>query len=215
MTKADYIRGLLFGGVLCAAALGAGLQGHFPAFLAAILTLVALSIAYFWNRSVFKKLTLERTLNRQFIEFEGEIAYTVTVTNKKLLPVFGLRVQDTIPHGIRFADTEVLTIRRDEAGHSFQDRFHLHWYEKVRRVYQIQPLKRGRFQFGPTVLQYADPFGFFMNEETNGDDVLQLIVFPRIVPIEGIGALDTHLFGSKPREGWIYTDPLNLVGTRP
>ena len=40
--------------------------------------------------------------------------------------------------------------------------------------------KRGRFQFGPTVPQYADPFGFFANEETNGDDVLQLIVFPEL-----------------------------------
>lgn len=214
MGRADRIGGILFAGLLGAAALAAGLKGHFPALAAAVLTLMALGLAYLWNRFVFRKLTVQRSLNRQFTEFDGEMTYTVTVTNRKLLPILGLRVEDSIPNGIEFADSSVLTIRKDGAGNSFRDYFQLHWYEKVRRVYEICPIKRGRFQFGPSSLHYSDPFGFFVNRK-DLTQPLQLIVFPKVLPVEGIGALDTYLFGSKPQEGWIYTDPLNLVGTRP
>lgn len=200
-----------FGGL----ALFAGLKGHTVALVGSLLVLVAVSMAYLWNRFVFSKLSLERTLNRRQGEFDSGYTMQLSVTNRKLLPLFGLRIEQTITPGLELGDPRKLVVVKDGAYNIFRDYFHLNWYEKRKRTYELYPLRRGRFEFGGGSLSYADPFGLFVNQQEEVFPVTQLIVFPKIVPIAGINSLDTYLFGSRPREGWIFVDPLNRVGTRP
>lgn len=196
-------------------ALIAGLRGYTVAFIGALLVLIAVSMAYVWNRFVFSKLTLIRNLNRRQGEFDSNFTMELTVTNRKILPLFGLKLENTISPGLELADPRKLVIIKDGAYNIFRDFFHLNWYEKRTRTYELLPQKRGRFEFGGGHLSYADPFGLFVNEQEDVFPVTQLVVFPKIVPIVGVGSMNTYLFGSKPREGWIFVDPLNRVGTRP
>ncbi len=203
---------LLSFGVL---ALFAGLRGYTSVFMGSLLVLVAMGMAYLWNRFVFTRLSLERTLKRKQVEFDGTINMQLTATNRKILPLFGLKIEDTVSHGLKLEDSDKLVEIKDGAYNIFRDYLHLNWYERRRRTYQLIPQHRGRFEFGRGSADYADPFGFFQNRKEQIFEPARLIVFPKVVPIKGIGALDTYLFGARPREGWIYADPLNRVGTRP
>ncbi len=196
-------------------ALFAGLRGYTSVFIGSLLVLVAMGLAYLWNRCVFTRLSFNRTLNRTQVEFEGTINMQLTATNRKILPLFGLRVEDTISHGLKLADSDKLVEVKDGAYNIFRDHLHINWYERRRRVYELIPEQRGRFEFGGGSANYADPFGFFQNRKEQIFAPARLIVFPKVVPVKGIEALDTYLFGSRPREGWIFVDPLNRVGTRP
>ncbi|HHY10061.1 MAG TPA: DUF58 domain-containing protein [Firmicutes bacterium] len=196
-------------------ALYAGLRGQLVAFLGSLVMLTAIGSAYLWNRTVFKKLSVERTLNRERAEFDAVVTMDLGITNRKLLPLFGLKLENTFSHGLEFADQACVEANPVQDYDIFSDYFHLNWYERLKRSYEIRPKRRGRFELGAAALSYTDPFGFFCNEQKEATAAQQLIVFPRVVPIQGQSALDTHLFGSRPKEGWIFTDPLNLVGTRP
>lgn len=193
----------------------AGLQGQTVALVGALLVLVGVSMAYLWNRFVFAKLTLERTLNRRQGEFDAGFTMQLTVTNRKILPLFGLKIEHNLTPGLELGDSRKLVVVKDGAYNIFRDYFHLNWYEKRRRIYELHPQRRGRFEFGGVCLSYGDPFGLFINQKEEVFEETQLVVFPKIVPIQGISSLDTYLFGSRPREGWIFVDPLNRVGTRP
>ena len=197
-----------------AAALYTGLRGDTVPLLAALLVLVAAAAAYAWNHFVFAKLTLERKLNRRCADFDAPIVLRLSAANRKVLPIFGLKVNFTITSGLEVEPAAAAAVH--DAGYDmFQEVLHLSWYEKRSRVYQLRPARRGRFQFGTGSLHYTDPFGFFSNAREEVFDEDQLIVFPRIVPIRGLDPLHTYLFGSRPKEGWIFQDPLNRVGTRP
>jgi uncharacterized protein (DUF58 family) len=197
-----------------ATALYVGLRGYTVALLGALLVLLALGVAWIWNRFVFSKLVLERTLNRRLAEFDAPVTMHLGVTNRKLLPLFGLRVRFTVSSGLQWDPSKVIELQK--TGYDiFQEVFHLNWYEKRSRVYELRPTRRGRFQFDRGSLTYADPFGFFSNSKDDVFAETQLIVFPKIVPIRGLASLNTYLFGSRPKDGWIFVDPLNRIGTRP
>ncbi|NMA61401.1 MAG: hypothetical protein GX956_05925, partial [Firmicutes bacterium] len=98
-----------FGGL----ALFAGLKGHTVALVGSLLVLVAVSMAYLWNRFVFSKLSLERTLNRRQGEFDSGYTMQLSVTNRKLLPLFGLRIEQTITPGLELGDPRKLVVVKD------------------------------------------------------------------------------------------------------
>lgn len=197
-----------------AVSLYVGLRGFTVALLGALLVLTAMGTAYIWNRFVFSKLTLERTLNRRHADFGVPVTMQLGVTNRKIFPLFGLKVRFTISSGLDCVPSSATAVK--EADHDvFQEVFHLNWYEKRNRTFELRPRRRGRFSFGVGDLEYSDPFGFFTNSKQDVFRETQLIVFPKIVPIQGLASLNTYLFGSRPRDGWIFVDPLNRIGTRP
>ena len=197
-----------------AIALYMGLRGYTVALLGALLVLLAIGAAWIWNHFVFSKLGLERTLSRRWADFDMPITMHLGVSNRKALPLFGLKVRFTVSAGLLWDPPQATEVK--DAGYDvFQEVFHLNWYEKRNRVYSLRPTCRGRFRFETGTLAYSDPFGFFSNSK---DDILaetQLVVFPKVVPIRGINSLNTYLFGSRPKDGWVFVDPLNHFGTRP
>lgn len=192
-----------------------GLRGLTVAFIGSLLILVAVGVAYLWNRFVFAKLSIERTISRKHSEFDAPLAMQIAISNRKLLPLFGLKVEYRFSSGLTLDDSRKLIAVKDGIYTIFHDFFHLNWYEKRSRTYELRPLKRGRFDFTSGSLSYSDPFGFFSNRQEGVFPEQQLIIFPRVVPIKGIASLNTFLFGTRPKEGWIFTDPLNRIGTRP
>ena len=200
----------LFGGI----ALIVGLKGYTVALLGSLLVLLAMGFAWLWNHFVFAKLTLERTLSQSHTYFGRPVTMQLAITNRKVLPLFGLKVRFSVSTGISW--TPAKAVEPSEAGYDiFQEVFHLNWYERRSRVYEINPTRRGRFRLEQGSLAYSDPFGFFSNKKHQVLAENQLIVFPKIVPLGGISSLDTYLFGSRAGSGWIFVDPLNRVGTRP
>lgn len=201
---------LSFGG----AALYVGIRGYSVSLVGALLVLMAIGTAYVWNRFVFSKLTLERKVNRRHADFDAPVTMQLTVVNRKILPLFGLKTEFNVSEGLEFEPPKVNEVK-EGCYNIFQDVYHLNWYERRSRVYELRPRSRGRFEFGSGSLYYSDPFGFFTNSKEGVFPEGQLIVFPKVVPIQGLASLNTYLFGARPKEGWIFVDPLNRIGTRP
>jgi len=71
---------------------------------------------------------------------------------------------------------------------------------------------RGVYRIGPPVIEAGDALGFFF-VKSDREDPLEIVVYPRLIPIAGFEAQPRELFGSLRARGLI-EDPVNLVGTR-
>lgn len=167
-----------------------------------------------WNRYCFSKLTVQRSLSKTKIFLGEETQYIIEIENRKILPMFWLQINDRVTKGVDFPNPQMLTNLLGSPNNEFRDVFSLKWYEKVTRKYTVQPVRRGYYSFGKGVLKAADLFGLFTLSQEEKDRV-QLMVYPRVLPIEKLGLPALNPFGRKAVSGWIYEDPANKVGVRP
>lgn len=174
---------------------------------------ILISLAYIWNRFVFAGLKIKKSLSKRKVDIGERVDYILEVENKKILPVLYLKVEDEASGGIQFANKSFMTVVSKQRNY-FHDSYSLKWYEKVRRAYEIRPVRRGLYRFGPGHIYCKDIFGIFKNE-LNTEGVTELIVYPRIVPLTKLGLEAIKPFGSRMKDGWIYWDRLNRVGVRP
>ncbi|MFW6266140.1 MAG: DUF58 domain-containing protein [Halanaerobiales bacterium] len=183
-------------------------------FYTAAASFLFILLARIWNKYVFHRLNIRRSVSRKRIAIGDKITYQLEIENKKLLPVPGLRIEDKVTGGVEFINNNFFKEVTGTNFNIFHDIFNLRWYERVRRSYEIKVKKRGYYQLGRGRIFYKGLFGLFSNfyEDEKYQD---LIVYPRILPANELGLSLQQLFGSKPRQGWLYPDRLNKVGVRP
>ena len=89
---------LLFIGVLAgqALAIGFGAMG-----------LVVLGISWLWNRLSLEEVSYERTLSQRRAFVGEEVTMTLTLTNRKPVPLGRLVVEDEFPKAIEIVDADV------------------------------------------------------------------------------------------------------------
>ena len=196
-------------------ALYAGAQGEVLAVFASVLILAAVFLAYGWNRSAFNRLTVERHVDRRRAEFGQELHYELSITNDKFLPLLWLRIHDRIPEQAVFRLNKVIRKVLGSQHFMFQDVFSLGWYQRAVRRYAFVPRRRGYYEFGPAVVYQAGAFGLFENSSQEIMETVDLIVYPKILALHEMGLDYQQLFGRRPRDGWVHTDPLNVMGVRP
>jgi uncharacterized protein (DUF58 family) len=86
------------------------------------------------------------------------------------------------------------------------------WHQQMKIQQEFIAVRRGVFHLGPPILGSSDFFGFFQKEKKLGKPV-QVLVYPRLVPIKTI---------SLPKKDWFDTpganspikDPVYILGTR-
>lgn len=205
----------LFAGIFAVLTAVAALKEAYTGFVIALLALVGLSIAYLWQSRVFRRLTIERSLSQTTVPWGRTVEYRLQVVNRKFLPVFGMEIRDEVPTGVEFAEKDRVVKVRGLPRSILRDTMTVMWYERRTRRYLFTAERRGLYEFGPGSLTSRDPFGLFPQEAADVLEPAKLVVLPRVVPLIGAEALDTALFGTRQREGWIFTDPLHKAGTRP
>lgn len=205
----------LFASIFAILAAAAALREAYAAFITALLALTGLGTAYLWQHRVFRKLTVERSLSQTTVPWGRTVEYRLQVINRKLLPVFGMEIKDEVPTAVQFVQADRVVKVRGLPRAVLRDTMTVMWYERRTRRYLFTAERRGLYEFGPGSLTSRDPFGLFPQEAEAVLEPCRLVVLPKIVPLVGAEALDTALFGTRPREGWIFTDPLHKAGTRP
>lgn len=196
-------------------ALYAGSQGQGLAVFASMLIITAVVLAYLWNQYAFSRLTVERRISRRRVELGQEVQYELDITNDKVLPLLWLRIQDRVPDHAQFVRAKVIRKVLGSSFFLFNDVFSLRWYQRATRRYAFIPTHRGYYEFGPATMYHAGAFGLFENTSQELLDSADLIVYPKILPLRDMGLDYQQLFGRRPRDGWIHTDPLNIMGVRP
>ncbi|MBC7261966.1 MAG: DUF58 domain-containing protein, partial [Chloroflexi bacterium] len=148
----------------------------------AVLVLVAAAAGKAWNKYSLQGIEFERTFSERRAFLGETVDLTLRVTNRKLLPISWLKVDDEYPLQITMLDGEVQPSTKPEVG-LLSNVMSLRWFERVNWRYRLRCDKRGVYAFGPVHLQSGDLFGLFSSQEER-TKLDWLIVYPEVKPIQ-------------------------------
>lgn len=194
---------LLIGGVLQNA----------PLLILGLLLGAAVFLAWLWARYALSELTYTRELSEHRTFYNEPFTITCTVTNNKPLPIPRLDLEDDVPNMLRLDNAEIEQgIKGSQSVLPLL--YSLGWYEKVSRKFEARGLPRGVYDFGPVSLTTGDIFNFFVRN-TRRDQTEEMLVYPRLVPVEALKLPADMLFGDfKAAVRPLLTDPLRPLGNR-
>jgi uncharacterized protein (DUF58 family) len=158
--------------------------------------------ARLWSRFSLAGLTAASSFDRSRIFPGEEVQLKISADNRKLLPVW-LQVIVPVPGDLH--DESGLTASAREQG--------LLWYQSVVFTWRLVPQRRGIYRLGPPRMVAGDLMGIYPREMVRNGDLLDLIVYPRLVPLRPFTRIRRDLFGSPGAKSPV-EDPIYLLGTR-
>ena len=167
---------LIFIGIFSGQALviGLGVMGLLVAF-----------VSWLWNRLSLEDIYYEREIEQTRVFRGEETKLTISLTNRKPVPLGKLDLEDEYPEEIEIVGAEVTPSANPK---SMIMRLHtsISWYERIKWEYTIRCHTRGFYRFGPARMESGDLFGFFESESAlRGNDYL--LVYPRVIPLPDLG----------------------------
>ena len=174
-------------------------QGETAIFLLIIiLSAIALRL---WSRLSPKSLIYKVSLEKRKV-FPGEtVLLTIVVANNKLLPVL-VRIRMMVDR-ILTSETGASSIKEDDC---------ILWFQQIEFQHELKPSKRGVYQTGSPRLTTGDFFGFFPRQ-TGEKQSVEILVYPKLVPLKSFPILSLIIFGKPAPVSPIY-DPLYILGTQ-
>jgi uncharacterized protein (DUF58 family) len=189
---------VFFVGVLLFIAL---LHGQRDLIVFSILILGVVTGTRLWSRYGLSGIRCSSAVDRDKV-FPGErLSLTVRAENAKFLPVW---LQMTVPVA------SPLHPGSEEA--TFGEESGLLWYQKARFNWDLVAQRRGVHRVGPPHIKAADIFGFFPRQREEHES-LNVIVYPRLVPLRPISLPRRDLFGLPGSKSPVQ-DPVYILGTR-
>ena len=194
------------GGLLLCAAL----QRWVPLLVITVFLLITALVAKVWSRAVFRGLTLKLTPDRARA-FAGEtLDLNFELTNAKPIFVPWLEVSAELPYRLQCGIPQTAPLYA---------RQRLRWSTAVsggsrtRWRYVLECRHRGDYRLGPLRLRSGDLFGLFPGEIVV-PSFHQVLVYPEIVPLKGLGLPLRELTGSITAPRNLYEDTSRTAGTR-
>ncbi len=190
-----------------------GLLARSPVLLfIGILLLIVVGSSWLWGRYCLSNVAYTRRFATQRLFCGDVVDLWIEIINAKPLPLPWLKAEDEFPK-----DLPALHVKLDYSALPqrvvLANVFSLRWYERIRRHYRLQAVRRGVYDFGPVLLSSGDLFGFRerWREEKKLDTVL---VYPKIVSLEKLGLQAARPFGDLATDRRIIEDPLRLAAVR-
>lgn len=180
--------------------------------LLGLVPLVTAGGAWLWARYSLDDVEYSRSISTDRTFSGDTIVLTISVVNRKLLPLAWLRIDEKLSDRLHVVGREALpsgvvgiAVLRITSS--------LRWYERVTWHIDVECPARGFFSIGPVSLRSSDAFGFFQRrvEKTKS---LSLIVYPRIADLDAIRVPARHLFGDLRIRRHLITDPTRTIGVR-
>ncbi|MDF2815991.1 MAG: hypothetical protein K0Q81_2191 [Paenibacillus sp.] len=185
--------------------------------LAAWIVFIAFVVIFIQGR-VFERFGLRKvSYTRNFSEracYEGEEVQLVErISNVKPLPLPWLRLESLMDVSLRFPSQDNFDIQTGSLMQNQKSFFSLMPYTSITRKHRILCTKRGAYNLNSVSLTCGDVFGMGKSTRTLKLDV-QLLVYPRLVPLEDI-PLPSHSWqGDITVRRWILEDPFIIQGAR-
>ena len=168
--------------------------------------------AHWYSRRALQSVALQRGFSKRRTFPDEETVMTFEVANGKWLPVSWLAAVDRWPDALPMFEMDGRPLPERRTGWVTL-LFSLRGGERVRRSYRILPKRRGLYAFGPVALRSGDPFGLFtVRVALKRND--WLVVYPRLVPVEGVELPYQAPFGEVATRHSIFQDPVRTVGVR-
>lgn len=177
----------------------------------AILLLLVVGVVSLWSRYALQRIEYQRSFDRNRCFAGEEVDLTVELTNRKILPLSYLAVDDSVPEALSIRSARVLFQKKGRS--TLRLLYSLAWYQKVIRHYKVLATRRGFYRLGPVTLRGGDPFGWVDKaEEREPSDLL--LVYPPILPLAQVGLPSRRPFGDLKSNDRLFEDPLRFGGTR-
>jgi uncharacterized repeat protein (TIGR01451 family) len=136
------------------------------------------------------------------------IEVTVLLTNKGLLPILWVIVEDLIPKQVLRQKPVRIAIN----GKRLQVVSLSPWKTKTLR-YSISFRMRGYYPIGPTMLETGDVFGLHRRHRVIGKPIY-VIVYPKVVPLPGYNFASQRPIGEIRLQNRLFEDPTRIAGAR-
>jgi len=184
------------------------------AFFTTTAVAIGLLVGVTWTWSYFSLAGL--SYERRFSEaraFQGEqIELTLTVNNRKPLPLSWLSIEDTFPAALPINGKSITLNRATNLG-EFRSFWMPNAFQRVQRHFTIDCVERGFHRFGPAKLSTGDGFGFFGRTSALPGEQ-RLIVYPRLYTVDELRLPAKNPFGERRAHERLFDDPLRTVGIR-
>ncbi len=177
------------------------------------LALVVTVVARLWARLSLEEVTYKRELSEQRVIAGDELVLTITVENRKSLPVPWLKVRDFIPAGLDAPDADA-SCRHAIGGSELVTTTSLGRYERVRLRHRLRAPTRGYYRLGPAKLESGDLFGLYQSRREDAPGSVGLVVCPRPVPLPGFYLPSARPIGDARTHVRLWTDPDRPNGIR-
>ncbi|HYF76656.1 MAG TPA: DUF58 domain-containing protein [Symbiobacteriaceae bacterium] len=172
---------------------------------------VIVILAHWWGRYALDRVEYRRFLERSRCFVGEEMELRIELTNRKILPITYLAVDDTMPLELHIGAKSLAYHRVGKGLLRFL--FGLAWYQKVVRRYRLTPTRRGFYRIGPAEMQGGDPLGYVKDSRTV-TETNSLIVYPRVVPLDALGLPTRRPFGDLKSKDRLFEDPMRFAGVR-
>lgn len=174
--------------------------------------LLVAGISWMWNRLSLQDVTYERELSQQRVFIGEEVEITVSLSNRKPIPLGSVRADDEMPKSIEFAEADMVSSYNPQA-QTMRHSTSMGWYERIRWHYKLRCSQRGFYRLGPVRLESGDLFGLFKSVvDVRGDDYI--LVYPKVVPLPQLGLPYGRPLGESKGGIRIYEDPSRPMGLR-
>lgn len=169
--------------------------------LITVLLLGLMTLARLWSKWGVSGVTARLSADKTRV-FPGEtFTLGIEAGNAKFLPVW-LQVDVELNPALRPPDQE--TRLSKESGMLSYERVEFHW--------ELGAERRGLYRIGPPGLRVADLLGFFPREKSQ-PDALNILVYPRLVPLKPFSIPRRDFFGRAGATSPVQ-DHAYLLGTR-
>ena len=147
--------------------------------------LVVAGVSWVWNRLSLEEVHYERDIERKRVFIDEETRMTISVMNRKPLPLGKLSVVDEVPDEVEVADAR-MAVSSNPNSKIITHSASFAWYERIRWEYKIKGISRGYYRIGPARMESGDLFGFFESrKEVEANDYL--LVYPKVVSLPELG----------------------------
>ena len=168
--------------------------------------------ARLWERYCFRKVSFDRKVDRRRAFIGDTVGYSVTLTNDKPLPLIWVEAQDPFPEGLELPGAVVRGASLETNRH-YSITTSLLPYQRATWNFTMHCARRGYHRIGPVRMRSSDIFGFAWTE-TRQSSVNDLLVYPRVIDLEGLATPPQHPFGAANGGLPLFHDTSRFRGTR-
>lgn len=170
-----------------------------PIFYVVYVLVGAYGLAKWWTQGSLPRLRLSRRFDDHI--FAGNVARVdITIENGSRLPVPWLRYEEApaanLALGLPLREVVTLGSR-----------------QQLRLSYELIGRRRGCHRVGPGLLSSGDPFGF-AEATMRFEEARPLVVYPRIIPLAGVGLASRAPQGAIRSHRRVFADPSRVAGLR-
>jgi uncharacterized protein (DUF58 family) len=177
------------------------LNGQRELTVLSLLLFGLLAGAKLWTRWSLAGIECSFNIDKRRVFPDEKLILKATAENRKFLPVW-LQARAVVSGLVH--DESAETGVKAETG--------LLWYQKAGFRWELTALRRGIHHVGPLGITSGDLFGFFPREKKMAESI-EVVVYPRLVPLKSISLPRRDFFGIPGAESPV-EDPVYILGTR-